>query len=56
MFEITASTILVNEVPASVVNVISSPTFNSVLNKVPKPVEVPLFATDKLPVSCKLSP
>ena len=57
VFEIIASTILVSEEPASVVNVISSPIFNSVLNKVPKPViAVPLFATDKLPVSCKLSP
>ena len=55
--EIIASTILVNEVPASVLNVISSPTFNSVVNKVPKPdTASPLFATDKVPVTCKLSP
>ena len=55
--DIIASTILVNDEPASVVNVISSPIFNSVLNKVPKPVTVSLlFATDILPVICKLSP
>jgi len=57
VFDITASTILVTVPPASVEIVISSPTFNSVLNKVPKPVTtVPLFATDMLPDICKLSP
>ena len=57
VFEIIASTILVTKLPASVIIVISSPTFNSVLNKVPKPVTAePPFATDKVPVICKLSP
>ena len=52
-----ASTILVIEEPASVVNVIESPNLNSVLNLVPKPVTVvPLFAIDNVPVICKLSP
>ena len=57
VLEIIASTILVTKLPASVIIVISSPIFNSVLNKVPKPVTaVPLFATDNVPVICKLSP
>jgi hypothetical protein len=57
VFDIIASTILVTVPPASVEIVISSPIFNSVLNKVPKPVtEALLFATVMLPVICKLSP
>ena len=57
VFEIIASTILVTKLPASVIIVISSPIFNSVLNKVPKPVTaVPPFATDNVPVICKHSP
>ena len=57
VLDIIDSTILVTKLPASVVIVISSPIFNSVLNKVPKPVtEVPLFGTDNVPVNCKLSP
>ena len=55
--EIIASTSLVIELPASVVNVIESPIFNSVLNLVPKPVTVvPLFAIEIVPEICKLSP
>ena len=55
--EMIASTILVIEEPASVVNVIESPNLNSVLNFVPKPVTTePLFATDNVPEICKLSP
>jgi len=51
------STICVLKSPASVTKVISSPIFNSVLNKVPKPVtEELLFPIDKVPVICKLSP
>ena len=57
VFEIIDSTILVTKLPASVIIVISSPIFNSVLNNVPKPVtEVPVFGTDIVPVICKLSP
>ena len=57
MSEIIASTSLVIDVPPSVVNVISSPIFNSELNKVPKPVTaIPEFATDREPVIFKLSP
>ena len=52
-----ASTILVREVPPSVVNDIESPTFNSSVNLVLKPViAVPLFATDNVPVNVKFSP
>ena len=55
--DIIASTILVREVPPSVVNDIESPIFNSSVNLVLKPVTtVPLFATDNVPVSVALSP
>ena len=57
VFDEIDSTILVTELPASVVNVIESPIFNSVLNNVPNPVTVvPLFATEIEPNTGYLSP
>ena len=54
---IIASTNLVSDVPPSVVNDIESPTTNSSVNLVLKPVTaVPLFATDNVPVNVALSP
>ena len=54
---IIASTNLVSDVPPSVVNDIESPTTNSSVNLVLKPVTaVPLFATDNVPVKVVLSP
>ena len=52
-----ASTIIVLEVPPFVVNEIESPTSNSDVNLVLKPVTaVPLFAIDSVPVNVALSP
>ena len=57
VFDEIDSIILVIELPASVVNVIESPIFNSVLNKVPNPVTVvSLFATEIEPNTGYLSP
>ena len=54
---ITASTNLVIDEAPSVVNDIESPTTNSSVNLVLKPVTaVPEFATDNVPVNVALSP
>ena len=50
------STNLVIDEPPSVVNDIESPITNSSVNLVLKPVTVPLFATDNVPVKVVLSP
>ena len=55
--ELIDSIILVRESPAFVVNVIVSPIFNSVVNRVPNPVTVVLeLSTEIEPNICQLSP